>query len=255
LDFICPGTVKALHLPGGGSQGNVPPLAGGTGSTSSGSTVNGSTGSTSGSLAELQLADGSSLHCRLVVAADGARSRVRKMAGLRTVGWSYNQRGLVATVATAEPSATAWQRFLPTGPLALLPVWAGFSNVVWTVPPEMARRLEGCSSSQFADAVNEALQPDPATFTSSSSGNAGVPAFKSGIAPLDAAAAAAASALQQLGGPLGSGVLGQLLNPGGGLGFSGEAGQGSYWQRPPLVEGWVGSAPKSFPLQLQHSGR
>jgi ubiquinone biosynthesis monooxygenase Coq6 len=179
------------------------------------------------------------------------------MAGLRTVGWSYNQRGLVATVATAEPSATAWQRFLPTGPLALLPVREGFSNVVWTVPPEMARRLEGCSSSQFADAVNEALQPDPATFTSSSisSGNAGAPAFKSGIAPLDAAAAAASSALQQLGGPLGSAVLRQLLNPGGSLGFAGEAGQGSSWQRPPLVEGWVGSAPKSFPLQLQHSGR
>jgi hypothetical protein len=119
--------------------------------------------------------------------------------------------------------------------------------------------LEGCSSSQFADAVNKALQPDAATFTSSSSSssssNAGVSSFKSGIAPLDAAAAAAASALQQLGGPLGSAVLGQLLNPGGGLGLAAEAGQGSYWQRPPMVEGWVGSAPKSFPLQLQHSGR
>ncbi|KAF6266343.1 flavin-dependent monooxygenase [Scenedesmus sp. NREL 46B-D3] len=234
LDFICPGTVKALRLPGGGSQVNVPPLAGGTSSTGSSSTSSGSTASsrTSGSLAELQLADGSSLQCRLVVAADGARSRVREMAGLRTVGWGYNQRGLVATVATAEPSDTAWQRFLPTGPLALLPVREGFSNVVWTVPPEMAQRLEGCNSSQFADAVNEALQPDPATFTTSSS-----------------------TALQQLGGPLGSAVLGQLMNPGGGSGFAGEAGQGSCWRRPPLVEGWVGSAPKSFPLQLQHSGR
>jgi hypothetical protein len=83
----------------------------------------------------------------------------------------------------------------------------------------------------------------------------GTASFKSGIAPLDAAAAAAASALQQLGGPRGSAVLGQLLNPGGGSGFAGEAGQGSYWRRPPLVEGWVGSSPKSFPLQLQHSGR
>uniref|UniRef100_A0A383VHV3 Ubiquinone biosynthesis monooxygenase COQ6, mitochondrial n=1 Tax=Tetradesmus obliquus TaxID=3088 RepID=A0A383VHV3_TETOB len=264
LDFICSGTVKALRLPGSGSQASVPPLAGSTTGGTTGSTAGSTTGgtggstggSTSGSLAELQLADGSSLHCRLVVAADGARSRVREMAGLRTVGWSYNQRGLVASVATAEPSDTAWQRFLPTGPLALLPVRGGFSNVVWTVPPEMARQLEGLSSSQFADAVNDALQPDPATFSSSSSSSAGTPsAFRSGIAPLDAAAAAAASALQQLGGPLGGAVLGQLLNPGGALGFGGEAGQGSYWRRPPLVEGWVGSSPKSFPLQLQHSGR
>ncbi len=78
------------------------------------------------------------MRARLVVAADGAGSRVRALAGLTADGWLYGQRGLVATVALRAPSAssaatseeegggacgeTAWQRFLPTGPLALLPV-------------------------------------------------------------------------------------------------------------------------------------
>jgi 2-polyprenyl-6-methoxyphenol hydroxylase-like FAD-dependent oxidoreductase len=58
--------------------------------------------------------------------------RVRELAQLRTVGWAYNQRGVVATVRTLEPNETAWQRFLSTGPLAVLPVRGGFSNIVWS---------------------------------------------------------------------------------------------------------------------------
>ena len=57
------------------------------------------------------------------------------MAGLRTVGWGYNQRGLVATVNTLEPNHTAWQRFIGTGPIALLPVRSGYSNIVWSTSP------------------------------------------------------------------------------------------------------------------------
>lgn len=56
-----------------------------------------------------------------MVAADGPRSATRTAAGLRTVRMPYNQRGVVATVATAAPHDVAWQRFLATGPLALLP--------------------------------------------------------------------------------------------------------------------------------------
>jgi ubiquinone biosynthesis monooxygenase Coq6 len=191
------------------------------------------------------LADGSKLHCRLVVAADGARSRIRDLAGFRTVGWSYNQRGLVATVATAEPNDTAWQRFLPNGPLALLPVRDGYSNVVWTVAPEMARELESSSSQGFADAVNKALQQDPSSIQT---GAAGAAAAAAG--PV----AAAGAVFQGLGGVLSQApVVGPLL--GGAVGSGGDAGSGSYWRAPPRVEGWVGSSPKSFPLQLQHSGR
>lgn len=75
-------------------------------------------------------------------------------ADLRTFGWSYNQRGVVATVETAQPHSTAWQIFLPTGPLALLPARAGFSNVVWSTDPQHAQQLESLSQPDFAAAVN-----------------------------------------------------------------------------------------------------
>lgn len=251
LDLLCPASVKGLHLPGSnagssgsGSQPSLQQLVADSHNSSSSSSTRGS------SLAELELADGSKLQCRLVVAADGARSRIRELAGFRTIGWSYNQRGLVATVATVEPNDTAWQRFLPTGPLALLPVRDGYSNVVWTVTPEMARKLEACSSREFADAVNAALQQHASTIAP---GGARTAAAAGGPA-----AAAAGAVLQGLGGVLSSTpVVGPLLSGAmssvGGVGA--EAGSGSYWRAPPLVDGWVGSSPKSFPLQLQHSGR
>lgn len=67
------------------------------------------------------------------------RCRVRDLAALRTTGYSYRQRGVVATVRTVEPNHTAWQRFLGTGPLALLPVRGGASNIVWSTSPAQAR--------------------------------------------------------------------------------------------------------------------
>ena len=62
----------------------------------------------------------------------------------------------MATVRTAAPNATAWQRFLPAGPLALLPVRGGYSNVVWSTSAQQARQLEAASPEAFADAVNQA---------------------------------------------------------------------------------------------------
>jgi 2-polyprenyl-6-methoxyphenol hydroxylase-like FAD-dependent oxidoreductase len=56
------------------------------------------------------------------VGADGGNSTVRKDFGLFPIGWSYNQKGVVCTVELDAHSSTAWQKFLPTGPLALLPV-------------------------------------------------------------------------------------------------------------------------------------
>jgi ubiquinone biosynthesis monooxygenase Coq6 len=262
LDMLCPASVKGLRLPGssnaGTSSSSNQPLSqqlAAAGSSSAASSS--SSSSSSSSLAELELADGSKLQCRLIVAADGARSRVRELAGFRTVGWSYNQRGLVATVATSEPNDTAWQRFLPTGPLALLPVRDGYSNVVWTVTPEMAKRLEAASSSEFAAAVNEALQQAPGGLGGSvSTGAAGAAA--------SGPVAAAGAVLQGLGGALSSAPLvGQLLGGavsslGGAAaeaGSSGSSSSSSSWRAPPLVQGWAGTSPKSFPLQMQHSGR
>ncbi|KAK9825846.1 hypothetical protein WJX81_003187 [Elliptochloris bilobata] len=118
-------------------------------------------GAAPGALAELGLSGGRRLRARLVVGADGPRSHVRQLADLRTFGWAYGQRGLVATVRPEVANTCAWQRFLPHGPLALLPVRNGYANIVWTTTPRHAAELEAASPEAFADAVNEALQGAP----------------------------------------------------------------------------------------------
>lgn len=81
------------------------------------------------------------------------------MAQLRTVSWDHGQRAFVATVKIDRPTDTAWQRFLPTGPLALLPVRGGYCNVVWSTTPKMAADLEDSEEDAVVGALNE-VQPD-----------------------------------------------------------------------------------------------
>ena len=76
-------------------------------------------------------------------------------ADLRTFSWSYHQRGIVATVRTQHPNDTAWQRFLRTGPLALLPVRGSYSNVVWSTSVAEAKRLQALTPQAFALEVNQ----------------------------------------------------------------------------------------------------
>lgn len=96
----------------------------------------------SGGLAQAVLTDGRDLAADLVVAADGARSRLRAQAGIGWIGWDYPQSGLVATVAhERDHEGRAVERFLPSGPFAILPLApvtdaAGKlhhrSSIVWT---------------------------------------------------------------------------------------------------------------------------
>lgn len=82
------------------------------------------------------------LRARLVVGADGTRSVVRKLAGIGTQEADYGQTAVVTNVTTSAPhNNIAYERFTPTGPLALLPMQAGRCAVVWSVPPEEAERL------------------------------------------------------------------------------------------------------------------
>ena len=104
--------------------------------------------------ARLHLKGGRTIQAKLVVGSDGGSSKVRQMAQLRTVSWSYKQRGLVATVATDTPNNSALQVFLPNGPLALLPVRDGFSNIVWSTTPAQAADLEAMTPASFVQAVN-----------------------------------------------------------------------------------------------------
>ena len=97
------------------------------------------------------------LSARLLVAADGAASPLRAMAGIGTRGRDYHQRGVVAHVRTERPHAnTAWQRFLPTGPLALLPLADGRCSIVWSLPDEEAARVLALDDAAFCDAVGVA---------------------------------------------------------------------------------------------------
>jgi 2-polyprenylphenol 6-hydroxylase len=89
-----------------------------------------------------RLEGGRELRARLLVGADGAQSRVRHFARIQARGWSYDQQALVATVATERSHReTAWQRFLPNGPLAFLPLHDGRSSIVWSTTPQHARQL------------------------------------------------------------------------------------------------------------------
>lgn len=110
------------------------------------------------------LADGTALRTALMVGADGAQSRVREMAGIVVQRRDYDQRAVVATVETALPHRdTAWQRFLPSGPLAFLPLWAGRSSIVWSTTPAHAERLcaleAGAFNHELTQAFDNALGP------------------------------------------------------------------------------------------------
>ena len=93
---------------------------------------------------------GRRLCASLVVGADGARSRVRELAGIEVTEGDYRQEAVVAEVRTAMPHReTAWQRFMPPGPLAFLPLPNGASSIVWSTTPEHAAQLCGLGQDAF----------------------------------------------------------------------------------------------------------
>lgn len=95
-----------------------------------------------GPAAELSLSDGSVVSARLVVACDGVRSKLRDLAGIKTVSWNYGQSGIVTTVEHERPhEGAAEEHFLPAGPFAILPLKGNRSSLVWTERTEDADRL------------------------------------------------------------------------------------------------------------------
>ncbi len=111
------------------------------------------------SSAEIKLEEGRVLTSQLVIAADGGNSVTRELAGIGCYGWSYQQRGIVAHVQTQQPhQATAWQRFLPTGPLALLPLADGRCSIVWSASDALATELLDLDDAAFGQRLTEALE-------------------------------------------------------------------------------------------------
>jgi 2-octaprenylphenol hydroxylase len=101
---------------------------------------------------EIKTQSGESFQASLLIAADGGESTVRQLLELPVKTLSYGQDAVVTHVATSEEHfETAWQRFLPEGPLAFLPLLDGRSSVVWSMGSEEAQRLSGLSERNFLD--------------------------------------------------------------------------------------------------------
>jgi len=107
---------------------------------------------------QVELQDGRSLAAKLLVGADGKDSLVRGYAAIHARASDYGQQALVAVVSTRYPHAdTAWQRFLPSGPLAFLPLTDGRSSIVWSADSDEARRLMELDDAGFCAALGEAF--------------------------------------------------------------------------------------------------
>lgn len=102
---------------------------------------------------------GETLQAQLLVGADGAASRVRQQAGIALNTQDYGQQGVVAVIKTSQAHEwTAWQRFLPTGPLAFLPLGdEHHCSIVWTLPSDQADAVVNLSSDSFNQKLAQAL--------------------------------------------------------------------------------------------------
>jgi 2-octaprenylphenol hydroxylase len=114
----------------------------------------------------LTLTDGRQLRAPLLIAADGANSAVRRLAGCATREWDYLHHAIVTSVRCAKPhQQTAWQRFTDDGPLAFLPL-AGrgsdatehWCSIVWSVTPREAERLMALDDTAFRYALGKAFE-------------------------------------------------------------------------------------------------
>jgi 2-octaprenyl-6-methoxyphenol hydroxylase len=99
---------------------------------------------------DVTLGDGSKIAASLLVAADGAKSKLRERAGIATHGWEYNQSGIVVTVGhERDHEGRAEEHFLPAGPFAILPLTGKRSSLVWTERRSEATRIIALNDEEF----------------------------------------------------------------------------------------------------------
>ncbi len=112
-----------------------------------------------GQLSTVTLSSGVQLTARLLVGADGANSKVREVVSIQRSQKSYQQQGLVCNVATSEKHQhTAWQCFMPTGPLAFLPLYNGYSSIVWSLDEDSAAEQMALDDEAFKRSLAEASE-------------------------------------------------------------------------------------------------
>jgi 2-octaprenyl-3-methyl-6-methoxy-1,4-benzoquinol hydroxylase len=112
-----------------------------------------------GKATKISLNDGQLLSAKLIVAADGAQSRVRQTAAIGVTSWDYGQHALVIYIETelAQQDIT-WQRFVPSGPQAFLPLTGNYGSIVWYNSPDEIKRL---TSLGFEDLKHELMATFP----------------------------------------------------------------------------------------------
>ena len=119
IELICPATIKKINY----SIGNE---------------------------SQVELGDGRILSAKVLVAADGGQSRVRQTVGLGVTSWDYNQHALVIYIETAYGQQDiTWQRFVPSGPQAFLPLTGHFGSIVWYHSPDEINRLKVLSNNDL----------------------------------------------------------------------------------------------------------
>ncbi len=103
-----------------------------------------------GSGIAVEFANGDIIEASLLVAADGARSKLRERAGIATHGWEYDQSGIVVTVGhERDHQGRAEEHFLPAGPFAILPLKGNRSSLVWTETRKEAERIVALPDEEF----------------------------------------------------------------------------------------------------------
>eukprot|EP01080_Neovahlkampfia_damariscottae_P008787 gene8787-735_t len=98
-----------------------------------------------------------SITTKLIIGCDGANSFVREFFTFPSLSWNYSQRALVSTVKTSYESEIAYQKFLETGPIAMLP-FGEYSNIVWSTNPEHCNYLQNLTSEKFIEELNNHFQ-------------------------------------------------------------------------------------------------
>ncbi|MGB7316377.1 MAG: FAD-dependent monooxygenase [Planktotalea sp.] len=108
--------------------------------------------------ASVTLASGETLRARLLIGSDGRRSGTAERAGIKRTGWNYGQTALVCAIEHEKPhGGIAHQFFMPSGPLAILPLTGNRSSVVWSETDANAARIQALDTEEYLDALRPAF--------------------------------------------------------------------------------------------------
>jgi 2-octaprenyl-6-methoxyphenol hydroxylase len=114
--------------------------------------------SADGNAGRIALKDGRTVVAPLVVAADGAMSALRTMAGIGVITHDYRQSGIVTTITHELPhEGVAYEHFRPAGPFASLPLPGNRSSLVWTESRDAAERYKALPLEQAARLIEEVM--------------------------------------------------------------------------------------------------